>query len=180
MDTGPSERALALVQDVATLEKQLADARAYIGRLEKRLADAGESLPNPPPPPLRVFPDAASIEWEKDAAGRWKHVVIENIGEVKRMGGKLSPDPVLILQHRCIDVTAKILIGLVQPGDDSYEDDPDDWQWLAAHYRGGLRMPLSSWAYWEQFAPYAKVLAEARPDLVVDITSNRFLLTPAG
>lgn len=194
---------------IADLEAALADAQAYSQSLERVLAAAGLESPMAPPPPLKVFSKLEDVVWEQwpDTPDTWKrfpdhrmqyqmmgnrgkvpverflpyrNVIVEGYGELRRFDGKSSPDPVLILQHRVLDVTAKELVARVQADDDSFESDVSDWEFLAKNYQGGLRIALSSWKFWPQFAPYGEMLAEARPDLVIDPKSNRIRLTPAG
>lgn len=182
------------------LAQALADKDARILALEKQVLEGGGHVPLGPPPPMDVYasldelqergwprwPDTDETKirlndaWmrSKLTGGAWpppRNVIIAQIGarnyvEVRPFAGA-APDYSQICNFRVVDVTSKIRCAAVQPGDGSFEDDPTDMAFLCRNYIGGLNTPLSTWP--EEFQPYAKILAEARPDLAGEWEYNR-------
>lgn len=160
-----------------------------IGSIEwERWPDTADTWARFPDHYMRV---AAGL-WSNEAREKgfhlpWRNVIVEKYGnltniEVRRGGGgRNSPDFVRMIAARELDVTGPFQVALVQPGDDNRETDVHDREALAANYQGGINQALSTWLVYPEYAPYAKILAAARPDLLAkESETNRIRLTEAG
>ena len=150
------------LQDIELLfaekDKQIAGLKAKVRELEQTAKVPEKKRVTSD---LKEFPSVEEIEWEKEGhtakswilqiwSGKnkdlrdWKHVLVDGV-EWRRFEGKAMPDWYAIAHHRIYDVTASVWAAKVQPGDDGFEDDPEDMVELIQNYNKPLRYNPEFW-----------------------------------